>query len=213
MPLVHGKSKKTFSKNVATEMEHGKPQKQALAIAYSVQRRKKKASGGSVESGSHDMNMAHGGKAKLGSGKRFAAVEKSAAASGAENPAAVAAAAGRKAHGEKQMEKWAKAGKRHHHAEGGSISAANEKRPMPDDLHDDEMQARQNKRMRDNGQDGWTDKPTEKQAMANDVRGKKLPIKRPRMVPSDAFSTRLYDAEGNLEESAKPGPYGEKASS
>ena len=37
-------------------------------------------------------------KAKLGSGSRFKAVEKSAAKSGAANPAAVAAAAGRKAH-------------------------------------------------------------------------------------------------------------------
>lgn len=53
-------------------------------------------------------------KAKLGSGSRFAAVEKSAAASGASNPAAVAAAAGIKAHGEKRMQALAKAGKAHH---------------------------------------------------------------------------------------------------
>jgi len=50
-------------------------------------------------------------KAKLGSGKRFAAVEKAAAKSGASNPAAVAAAAGIKKYGEKKMEKMAKAGK------------------------------------------------------------------------------------------------------
>ena len=38
MPMVKGKaasSKKGFSKNVATEMKAGKPQKQAVAIAYS----------------------------------------------------------------------------------------------------------------------------------------------------------------------------------
>lgn len=42
MPLVKSKSKKAFSKNVKTEMAAGKPQKQAVAIAYSTQR---KASG------------------------------------------------------------------------------------------------------------------------------------------------------------------------
>ncbi len=38
MPMVKGKaasSKKGFSKNVETEMKAGKPQKQAVAIAYS----------------------------------------------------------------------------------------------------------------------------------------------------------------------------------
>jgi hypothetical protein len=42
-------------------------------------------------------------KAPLGQGGRFAAVEASARASGAENPAAVAAAAGRKKYGQKKM--------------------------------------------------------------------------------------------------------------
>lgn len=51
-------------------------------------------------------------KAKLGSGSRFKAVEKSAAKSGAENPAAVAAAAGRKAHGAKKMAELSAAGRR-----------------------------------------------------------------------------------------------------
>jgi hypothetical protein len=40
---------------------------------------------------------------KLGTGKRFAAVEASAAASGARDPAAIAAAAGRKKYGAKKM--------------------------------------------------------------------------------------------------------------
>jgi hypothetical protein len=44
MPLVKGKaakSKKGFSENIKREMEAGKPQKQAVAIAYSVARRSK----------------------------------------------------------------------------------------------------------------------------------------------------------------------------
>jgi len=53
-------------------------------------------------------------KAKLGSGARFKAVEASARKSGANNPAAVAAAAGRKAHGQKVMTKLAKAGRKRH---------------------------------------------------------------------------------------------------
>ena len=36
MPLDKSKSKKAFSENVKTEMEHGKPQKQAVAIAYAT---------------------------------------------------------------------------------------------------------------------------------------------------------------------------------
>lgn len=35
MPLMKGKSQKAFSHNVSTEMHAGKPQKQAVAIAYS----------------------------------------------------------------------------------------------------------------------------------------------------------------------------------
>jgi len=51
-------------------------------------------------------------KTKLGSGRRFAAVEASAAASGAENPAAVAASAGIKKYGAKRMGKMAQAAKK-----------------------------------------------------------------------------------------------------
>lgn len=50
MPLDKSGSKDAFSKNVSAEMHAGKPQKQALAIAYSVARRaKKKADGGAAE--------------------------------------------------------------------------------------------------------------------------------------------------------------------
>jgi len=45
MPLAKGKkasSRKGFSNNVREEMREGKPQKQAVAIAYSEARRGKK---------------------------------------------------------------------------------------------------------------------------------------------------------------------------
>ena len=38
MPLVKSSSKEAFRKNVKAEMSAGKPQKQAVAIAYSVKR-------------------------------------------------------------------------------------------------------------------------------------------------------------------------------
>src|SRR5271166_6477227 len=38
MPLQSGKSREAFSHNVSTEMKAGKPQKQAVAIAYAKKR-------------------------------------------------------------------------------------------------------------------------------------------------------------------------------
>jgi hypothetical protein len=62
MPLKHGKSEKTFKENIKTEMEHGKPQKQAVAIAYAVKRKAQKmAKGGEVM-------CAHGGPVKCAMG-------------------------------------------------------------------------------------------------------------------------------------------------
>ena len=51
-------------------------------------------------------------KAKLGQGGRFAAIEAKAKASGARDPAAVAAAAGRKKYGNAKMAKLAAAGRK-----------------------------------------------------------------------------------------------------
>jgi hypothetical protein len=42
MPLVKSASKSAFRKNIKAEMASGKPQKQAVAIAYNVKRQAEK---------------------------------------------------------------------------------------------------------------------------------------------------------------------------
>ncbi len=42
MPLKKGSSKKVISQNIATERKAGKPEKQSIAIAMSVAKKKKK---------------------------------------------------------------------------------------------------------------------------------------------------------------------------
>jgi hypothetical protein len=39
MPLKKSASPKAFKQNIKTEMAHGKPQKQAVAIAYAMKRK------------------------------------------------------------------------------------------------------------------------------------------------------------------------------
>lgn len=133
MPLIKSSSKKAFDHNIKAEMHAGKPQKQALAIAYDMKRKNRK---------------------KM--------------------------------------------------AKGGSISASNEKRPMPNDLYDDSHMAHQNSGNKAPHNDSWTDQPTVKQAQMNSGR-RVLPIKHPKMVASDVLSSRLYSYEDELQRSAKPG--------
>jgi hypothetical protein len=263
MPLTHSKSKKAFSKNVSAEMHAGKPQDQALAIAYNVKRKAKKASGGTVESGSRDMNMAEGGDDFVSTEENEQrwkktykeALERHKAAGKPQHEAAkeamneahekhgVFGARMSKAEGGdiKGVHKEAgaygnpygaptskKSAKREHKeimssmpkpklqglAEGGevSISAKTEKRPMPNDVHGDSDQTRRNSNRKGLGPSDWTDNPTIRQAQNNSGRMVK-PIAKPRMVPSNAFSTRLYDEEGNLQESASPGGYADQPAS
>jgi hypothetical protein len=49
MPLIKSKSPKAFKSNIKAEIAAGKPQKQAVAIAYAVKRAAKKAGGGGVD--------------------------------------------------------------------------------------------------------------------------------------------------------------------
>ncbi len=139
MPLMPGKSKKAFDHNIEAEMHAGKPQDQALAIAYATKRKNKRK------------KMAEGGITKN--------------------------------------------------------SAAMEPRPMPSERANDSKMVSQNSGNKPAKNDNWLDQPTVAQAQSNNGRMVK-PIKRPAMVPSNAFSTRLYDEESRLQDSASPGPYG-----
>jgi hypothetical protein len=96
-------------------------------------------------------------------------------------------------------------------AEGGAVSAKTESRPMPDQTTNSAAMKSRNSGDKPASHDSWTDNSTVTQAQSNNGR-KVMPIARPRMVPSDAFSTRMYDKEGMLQESASPGPYGEQPS-
>lgn len=135
MPLIPGKSKKSFEKNIKTEMDHGKPQPQALAIAYSVKRKSPK----------------------------------------------------------KKM------------AEGGEISANNERRPMPEDRYND---ARSVSRNSAKAAPRHGDRVLEDTSGPAHNNQKTQPIKHPKMVPQSAYSVRMRDEEDHLQESEAPGPYG-----
>lgn len=123
-------------------MKAGKPQDQSLAIAYSVKRKAKKASGGSVQSGSKDMNM----------------------------------------------------------ADGGAVSANNEKRPMPENKYNDAKNVASNSGDKPSHNDSWTGRPTVKQSQSP---GGMRPQKHPRMVEG-MLSTKLRDQEGRLIEEMPP---------
>lgn len=130
MPLVKGSSKKSFSKNVETEMKAGKSQPQSLAIAYSIKR-------------------------------------KSAA--------------------KKKM------------AEGGAISASDEKRPMPEDLHNDSGDAKRADGKKALVKANWTDDSWSEQASNSP----KAELKRP-PTHKDASQKQMDDEESDLMVSDAP---------
>ena len=49
MPLIKSSSKKAMSKNISTEIKSGKPQDQAVAIAYSVKREAERSNRGTAK--------------------------------------------------------------------------------------------------------------------------------------------------------------------
>lgn len=59
MPLIKSKSDKAFEKNIKAEIAAGKPQKQAVAIAYSV---KRKAEEGKKKGGEVNLSVGRGEK-------------------------------------------------------------------------------------------------------------------------------------------------------
>ena len=59
MPLIKSTSDKAFSKNIKAEIKAGKPQKQAVAIAYSV---KRKAEDGKKKGGQVNLSVGRGEK-------------------------------------------------------------------------------------------------------------------------------------------------------
>ena len=67
MPLIKSKSEKAFKSNIKAEIAAGKPQKQAVAIAYDVQRRAKKAAGGGLYANIHAKQE----RIKAGSGEKM----------------------------------------------------------------------------------------------------------------------------------------------
>jgi hypothetical protein len=79
MPLMQGPGQKAFNSNLKTEMKAGKPQKQSLAIAYSLKRRnsKKMAKGGMAKPSATvgemtpcpSCGMAHGGECMADGGQ------------------------------------------------------------------------------------------------------------------------------------------------
>ena len=62
MPLIKGKSEKAFKSNIKAEIAAGKPQKQAVAIAYNVKRRAEAMKEGGLYANIHakQERIAHG---------------------------------------------------------------------------------------------------------------------------------------------------------
>lgn len=73
--------------------------------------------------------------------------------------------------------------------EGGEVSVPNQKRPMPENEYNDSMEISKNKGNKRPVDDQWTDNPTVAQAQKPSL----VPLSRPKMAGSDAFSVRDRD--------------------
>lgn len=88
-------------------------------------------------------------------------------------------------------------------ASGGAVneSAKSEHRPMPEERDKDSAMVSRNSGNKPPMNDSMTSRPD----IVQSQRGPRTqPIKHPKMVPSNAFSTRLYNYEDELLQSAKP---------
>ncbi len=128
MPLIKSKSPKAFEKNLKAEMKAGKPQDQALAIAYSVKKKAKKmADGGEVneDKGQHKRTYQQKGIHKPFAGRGNSMLGASTRGHFIGEDPQVARDTVQKVREENEMIKPKLKGL----AEGGQISAASEKRP------------------------------------------------------------------------------------
>ncbi len=199
MPLIKGKSKKALSKNIAAEMNAGKPQNQAIAIAYDVKRRsarKKMAEGGIADRLKSEYE---GLKEAVKTGGTQYSTTKQMDQQRA-NPEPVQEHKQGPPETFKAPGSYAKGGMmKRRYAKGGPVSkdeqASSESRPMPEEQARDRHQVARNAAKAALKDSGVLDQPTLRQAQ----KGPKMTrIKRPSMVPTDAFSVRLRDEEDDL---------------
>ena len=181
MPLTPGRSKAAFSKNVSTEMDAGKPQKQSLAIAYNIKKKNAKK------------KMADGGMAGDTAGQSIQdSINKRIKQGPNPSPSPVSSAQPVARDDEDDASKQAKGGMiRKRMAEGGrvDVSTNNQKRPMPENVYGDSDETRRNKGNKALKDSDWDDNPTIKQAQKFSV----TKLSQPKMVGSDAFSVRNRD--------------------
>lgn len=85
-------------------------------------------------------------------------------------------------------------------AEGGAISAADEKRPMPEEKANDSKTVMQNSSKKPLKDSDWSSRPDKRQTGPV----KTMPLKHPKMVPQSIYTARLRDEEDELQQSAPP---------
>lgn len=229
MPLISGKSRKAMSENIKTEMDAGKPQKQSIAIAYSVARKGKKpkkmmADGGETENNSGNTSGAYESSESIGKSQKegdtsntstnsksstrhrdaaFASIRQAFKAEGGEIERKIDEPSADDITPE-EMDMIRSY--RQRKAEGGVISASSEKRPMPDNSYNDAHGISRNSSKKPLMDSDWTDTPTEEQA----TRPSPAKMSSPKSMGSDALAMRsrsMKDEESDLISSDAPGGY------
>lgn len=228
---IKSQIKKDGASHVEAEMHEGNPQPQALAIAYSVKRRAKKAKGGKVIEAQPDRQI-HQKRYEIGKETLSAEEHKNKAKELKQSLHA-------NLHPEKVKTRQAKIdyhekeANRVYNAKGGRVTRHdNEKGIHPESYSHDKpgksdrgevIRMTQSpsfpKRIKAQGKEDikkeheiiMREMPNPKlKGLAEGGRVQSTSIKRPSMVPSNAFSARLRDEEDHLEQSAAPAPYDEQ---